>query len=276
MSKIRLNSVVWYHYHGALLPKVKPDQNIELSEAEAKKLLRESKAFFLRYTSNWDMKKESEFWYVIKDSREELSSYSSKMRNQIKKGLKNCEVKKVTNLEIAKNGYMSYSKAFKKYKTDLKPMGYDTFYKNTLKSNGYDYFAVYNKQGEMIAYSTNKIEDDSCSYMTIKYDPDYLKLYPSYALIFEMNHYYLNKLDFKYVSDGARSISHDINIQDYLIQKFKFPKAYCKLHIVYRSDVKIIVSILFPFRNIVFKLNNKLFNKISILLKQEEIKRSYE
>jgi hypothetical protein len=37
-----------------------------------------------------------------------LNSYKSKIRNQIKKGLKNCMVKKVSCEEIAKYGYEVY------------------------------------------------------------------------------------------------------------------------------------------------------------------------
>ena len=149
-----------------------------------------------------------------------------------------------------------------------------------MKNNHYDYFAVYsrleNDENKMIAYSSNLIEDKSCNYKTIKFDPDYLSLYPSYALIHEMNKYYLNELSLDFVNDGARSISHDTNIQSYLIQKFDFRQAFCKLNIIYRWDIELLIKILFPFKNIIKKYNNKITNKLSVLLLQEEIKRSYE
>lgn len=126
----------------------------------------------------------------------------------------------------------------------------------------------------MIAYSSNTVNDDIVNYITIKFHPEYLKLYPSYALFYEMNRYYINELGLKYVNDGARSIAHDTNIQGFLIQKFNFRKAYCKLNIIYRWDIGIIVKILYPFRSIFSKFNHKVFNKISVLLKQEEIRRA--
>jgi len=90
-----------------------------------------------------------------------------------------------------------------------------------------------------------------------------------------MNRYYLNEKNFLYVSDGARSISHQTNIQDFLIEKFKFRKAYCKLNVIYKKDIEILVNTLYPFRELIYKNKNNLFQKLSVLLKQEEIRKSY-
>ena len=90
-----------------------------------------------------------------------------------------------------------------------------------------------------------------------------------------MNHYYLEEKNFLYVNDGARSIAHETNIQSFLVEKFKFRKAYCRLNIAYRKDIAIIVKILYPFRKIISTFNFSIANKIVVLLKQEEIRRSF-
>ena len=136
---------------------------------------------------------------------------------------------------------------------------------------------IYDKRDEkLVAYSQNIIENDSVNYSTIKFHPSYLKLYPSYALFFQMNDYYLNQKDFLYVNDGAKSLSHQTNIQDFLIQKFKFKKAYCRLHVAYRWDVGLVVKFLYPFRSIIKDSKNSSLEKIELLLKHEEIRKSYE
>ena len=281
MRTIEYKNIVWKKYHGALIPNTAPNVEISLTKEESKELLKKTNAYFLRYTNNWDTKNKSEFWFVIKDGNEDIDFYKSKIRNQIKKGLKNCIVKKVLPQEIATKAYEVYKKAFDNYNTTLTIASEEKFYEDTLKNKHYDYFAVYSRlengnEDKMIAYSSNLIEDNSCNYKTIKFDPDYLSLYPSYALIHEMNKYYLNELSLDFVNDGARSISHDTNIQNYLIQKFDFRKAFCKLNIIYRWDIKLLIKILFPFKNIIKRYNNKITNKLSVLLLQEEIKRSYE
>ena len=127
----------------------------------------------------------------------------------------------------------------------------------------------------MIGYSQNRISEDYCDYSTIKFHPNYLNLYPSYALFFTMNQYYLNERKFKYVNDGARSISHDTNIQSFLIDKFKFRKAFCKLNISYHPMIRYIVLVLYPFYSIIRLLRFGPFVKLYILLFQEKIRRSY-
>ena len=274
-------NIEWKIYHGALLPKTAPHVKIDLGKKEQKELLKLSKAYFLRYISNWDMEHESKFWFVIKDCKEDLMSYKGNHRNQIKKGLKNCIVKKVPSKIIANDGYKVYKKAFLTYSTGEILITKFNFEKSILSSKESDFWAVFKNigdksgvVGEMIAYSQNILESNSVNYSTIKFDPDYLKLYPSYALFFEMNKYYLNEKRFFYVNDGARSILHNTNIQGFLIQKFKFRKAYCKLNLVYRWDVRLLVVSLYPFRILIAKFKDKrFFNKLNTLLVQEGIKR---
>lgn len=273
---IQFKNIAWKFYHGALLPQTAPHIKIELNKEEEKELLKLSKAYFLRYTSDWDGEEQSQFWYVIKDHKENLEQYKSKIRNQIKRGLKNCIVKKVSKTEIANYGYEVYKSAVNSYHTNLTSLDKETFQNQILSCVNHDFWAVYTLVGTLIAYSQNVIENNSINYSTIKFHPEYLKRYPSYALFFKMNQYYLNEKNFLYVNDGARSISHDTNIQTFLIDKFKFRKTYCKLHIVYRWDIGLVVKVLYPFRSLLPKENSKIFNKLSVLLNQEEIRRSFE
>jgi hypothetical protein len=91
-----------------------------------------------------------------------------------------------------------------------------------------------------------------------------------------MNKYYLDEKEFDYVNDGARNISHETNIQEFLIKKFKFRKAYCKLNIIYNSRIGFLVKSLYPFRSPLKLLNFGPFIKLNILLNQEKIRRSYD
>ena len=274
---IEHKDIDWYFYHGALMPRVSPHRNVSLSKEDARGLLKKSGALFLRYTDDWDRNEESEFWYIVKDDFKGMDEVSSNTRNQIRKGQKYCTIKKVTCQEVAANGYETYKNAFDSYNTHLKPMSQKIFYDNTMNASNYEFFAVYQKEsGKMIAYSSNIIDADVCSYTTIKLHPKYLKLYPSYILFYEMNKYYLKDKGVKYVHDGARSVSHDTNIHAFLLQKFKFRKVYCRLHVIYRWEVKLAVMVLYPFRNILKKFDHNIANKISVLLRQEEIRKSFD
>ena len=265
----------WYSYQGALLPRVAPHYEVNLTKEEQKELLKISKALFLRYTNEWD-RDDGEFWYVIKDKEESLNSYKSRERNQIKKGLKNCIVKRVDKSLIAtKEGYEVYFNAFNNYDTFHQATTIEEFKQDILTSID-EFWAVYNHENRLIAYANNFIEEGMCHYNSMKFYPKFLNLYPSYALIYTMDEYYLNQKKYLYVNDGARSIAHGTNIQEFLIKKFHFKRQHCKLNIAYRWEIKILVSLLYPFRDIIKYFKFTLFDKIVIVLKQEEIRRSFE
>ena len=199
------------------------------------------------------------------------------IEEKYEKVLKNCFVKKTTSDIIARDGYEVYRNAFLHYKTNINILNEVAFKKNILLNKNYDYWAIYKDDSNiMIAYSQNIISHNSINYSSIKFHPNYLRLYSSYALFFKMNEYYINKKKFMYVNDGARSISHNTNIQPFLEDKFHFRKAYCKLNIIYRWDIALIVKLLYPFRGLFKKLNHPLGNKIFVLLYQESIRRSFE
>jgi hypothetical protein len=271
---IKYNNIIWNLYQGTLIPRVPPHTEVNLSCSEAKKLLSLSKAYLIRYTNEWE-RPGGMFWYVIKDDFAGMDELKSKYRTQIRRGLKNCTIKRVSREEIAANGYSVYHNALNHYNIGLEKKDEETFRENTLNSN-YDNWAVYAKEdNRMIAYSQITILDDACNSTTTKFDPGYLRLRPSEALFFEINKYYLGEKNYLYVSNGSRSISHDTNIQDLLIQKLKFRKAYCKLNIYYRPDVNAIIKILYPIRKLIPKIQHKHARKLSALLVQEEIRRSY-
>ena len=265
----------WRKYNGALIPDQPPHIEIDDSVSLIKKKISDANVFFARWTTKFDYKEATDFWYIICDEKLTIEEYSKNTRSKIRRGLKNCEVKLVNKQEIKQSGFLSYSKAFQRYNTDILPKNREDFEDEIDNiDEDWHFWAIYNSDNLMIGYSQNRIAENYCDYSTIKFHPDYLKLYPSYALFFTMNQYYLNEKEYKYVNDGARSISHETNIQSFLIQKFRFRKAYCKLHIQYHPLVRIIIFMLFPFRFLIVKSGNKLLHKIGVVLKQEEYHRS--
>jgi len=264
----------WRKYNGALIPLTPPHIEIDIIGLEKK--VKEEKVFFARWTSNFDQKDISEFWYVICDNKLELIDYSRNTRSKIKRGLKNCDVRRVDKSIVEEEGYVTYYEAFIKYNTHLKSKTVEEFHNEiNLLGKEWEFWGIYYNE-KMIGYSQNKIIGDYCDYSTIKFNPDYLRYYPSYALFFTMNKYYLNEKNYKYVNDGARSISHETNIQSFLIDKFRFRKAYCKLNIIYSPKIRLLLSVVYPFRVIIKLLNFGPFVKLNILFDQERIRRSYD
>jgi hypothetical protein len=272
MMYYTFKGITWKNYQKMLIPEEPPHKKIQLTIIDCDFLLKETTTILIRWVSNWDSVNETKWWYVIADKHIDLKNINSKLRYEIKRGLNNCIVAKITKEKLlTDNAYNVYSSAYAQYKTFEKPIQKDEFNKNIQElDNNWDIWAVYIKK-IMVCYSLNYINDNTAEYKTIKIDPDSKKFYPIYALIYTMNKYYLEEKLFKYVNDGARSISHFTNIQDFLIHKFGFRKAYCSLNIRYRADFKLLINLLFIFRKIIAKFPGRFFFQVNSILKQEEI-----
>lgn len=261
-----------------MIPNVSPHFVINPSESEIKKMLKFQSAFFARWTTEFDRKEETEFWYVINDMHLEINDYSVNTRSKIRRGLKKLDVKRITKTKVLEKGYKVYESSFKKYRSFSKPLDKSDFINQICNLDGVrEFWGIFLKgTDKLVAYSQNKIFDNCCDYDEIRFNPKYLRLYPSYSLFYIMNSYYLNEKRFKYVNDGARSISHNTNIQQFLIDKFKFRKAYCNLHIVYSLMFGVFMKISFVLRKLIGMIKIGAFKQLSVLLNQEKIKRSFE
>lgn len=275
-SFIEYKDILWKPHQQMLVPHAPTHAEIFLTSKEAKDLLKIGKTKLIRYTSHFDHPEPTPFWYVIKDNPPSMEELSKNMRNQVRKGLRLCEVIPLTVQELINhNAYTVYKKAYKRYSTYLKPSNQQLF-ENHLKQIGsnYEFWGVLEKETKnLIAYSQNLLLQETCSYISIKSDPDYLKLYGNYALFYTMNDYYLKECKLRYVNDGARNISHHTNIQDLLIDKFKFRKAYCFLHLHYHPLIYLSVASLLPFHGLIKKLSHPFLDKLDALLTQKKIHR---
>lgn len=273
-ESFRYHGIRWKKYHRALIPLEPPDRDIQLEEAEGKDLLKRSGSHLIRYTSHFDDPSFERFWYVIKDGETSMEELSSNTRSKVRRGLKHCLVELVDKKEIQDHGYEVYRKAFERYETKISPLSEKDFKTNLerLDQEEWDLWKVSSREsGEMIAYSRNRKFDHSCDYTEIKFHPDHLGLYPSYALFHTMNEHYLNDQGLTFVNDGARSISHETNVQDFLIQKFKFRRAYCKLHLIYRPWLATLVKLAYPLKGIMERTWAP--SSVRTLLEQEALAR---
>lgn len=268
-KKVAIGHFNFYVSSKMLFPSFSPHLQPNLDKKEVIKKLKKEKCFLLRNIKNFDISVNEEFWYIIKDTFIPLEDLSKNTRNQIRKGLKSCTVKRVDEHFIKTNCYDIYAKSILGY--GGKPIAENEF-KNQLDDNKRDYWVVVNQENNSpIAYCNCKLQENTCNYAYIKYHPDYLKLYPSYALHYEMDKYYLDELKLKYVNVGARSLHHETNVQKFLVQKFKYRKAFCDIDIIYKPGFKLVVNMLYPFRKLINKIGK--LKSVSSILKQHEIYR---
>lgn len=139
------------------------------------------------------------------------------------------------------------------------------------------YGAFYRETAELCGFMQAPTNEMYAELQVQRVKPAYEKLQINAALVYgllESNYAKLEKGNF-YILDGARSISHETNFQDYLEKYFDFRKAYCKLHIAYNPRIKWIVKILFPFRKMLHRFEEVGFvHQINSVLYMEELCRS--
>jgi hypothetical protein len=88
--------------------------------------------------------------------------------------------------------------------------------------NGQEFWGVVYKNS-LIAYSICLSKGKHVNLVTWKVDYErHNMLYPSYGLVYKMYECYLNQESVLYVNDGGRSLTQHSNVQNFLIDKFRF------------------------------------------------------
>ena len=270
---VDLNGFDFTFSNKMLFPSFAPDVEFKSKKKDIIGVIKINKCLLLRYISDFDNPNYSSFWYIIKDKFIPIEDFSKNTRNQVKKGLKNCEVKKVSLDFFRSNCYEIYSSSILSY--GQTPISKTEFKNASYNKEMRDFWIVFCRETNTpIAYSSNKITDNSVNYTYIKYNTDYQNLYPSYALHYEMDKYYLEEKKVKFVNVGARSLLHETGIQDFLINKFKYRKAFCKLNIVYSPLFGVVVNMMFPFRGLINKISSQKLSSVKAVLKQHEISKN--
>jgi hypothetical protein len=254
-------------YKGAWIRKSHPHLSAKMDNEDALACLRKG-GLFLRNVYNFDKTDISSYWYVIKDSFGEMQELPTKVRNQVRKSLNTYDFKRVSKIEMQEKGLLLFNKSRERFH-DKSLLCNQEVWNLRLEQEHLDFWIGYSKESNTpAAFAINSVYEDYCDYNTMGISPDFPNnTYPMYGLIYEMNRYYLEELQLKYVLDGARSITEHSNIQSFLEDKFKFRKAYCDLQLFYKPWLGVLIKCLFPFRGIITE------RRLKALLNQEAMYR---
>ena len=263
--------IYWQVCRGGLIPALPLPTFVDMDLETGRQLLAKSGAYFARWSSEPSIQQTS-WWWIVCDSYN-LAQLSSKMRNQIKRGYKECIVRRVSASWLADFGYECYKSAFHRYNYATYASETD-FRSRTLSRAEYEtvfeYWGVF-IEDQLVGYAECTVEgEDGVATTVIKYNPDFLRKYTSYAMMDTLLKYYVAERGLP-MSNGARSVSHDTNVQDFLL-KFAFRRQYCRLNVQYRRSIGLAVSLLYPFRKFLPGWGG--MHNVKALLFQEELKRA--
>lgn len=272
----------WKYYNHAAIPTTAPHEDVELTPLKDGSIWKVDghKPLLVRWTSDWDCGRDTDWWYIIKDAPFDLNALSSNSRKHIKEAFRKTYVEKIDAAKYKEELYECSHEAFLRYKNSCNERSKKDFFdycENISKRNIEIWAGFDNESRKLIGWLSVCLHEDWAEIETAKFYPQYLKLRVSDALYATVLDYYLNALNKKYVSSGSRSINHDSNTQQYKEEHFGYRKAYCKLNILYSPKLKGVIKLLFPFRKVVgwFGKINKKIHLISALLKMEEIARMH-
>ena len=261
-----LDGQLFIRYKYWITPIGPSSQNFHLDKRQCRELLRKLGGLWVQWTDGFASSADSEWYAVV--CRKHLAFEGiadGKRRSELRRALRECEVRKVEAEEISVHGYETYLAALAGYgvHADAFPTA-EEFARRVMTdaplADTRHQWAVY-CDGRLVGFSQNLVyEKLEVNYADIKLHPEYLNRYSSYALIYRMNEYYLEQEGFGYVNDGFRSISHDTNVQEFLIKKFGFEKAYTGLHLHYRFPLGQLLRMAKPFRRVLTKAYPKAYS----------------
>lgn len=272
---IQFAGVPWRKLHGAILPLLPPHLNPLLPDDTAREFLADTRAHLIRWENGFESAEPTEWWHLIKDGNASIEGLPKKVRYLVRQGRERFRIARCTKEDIVARGYDVYLRAYERYETFERCFTLPEFRRAVEAMPEYIEFwlAETPEDGRIVAFAENVVGVDACFYSSMWFCPDALKGGLSYALIQAMNEHYLGERRFRYVSDGARNLSHRTNIHQFLQTKFGFRRAYCGLKVVYSKPVGALVALAYPFRNVLKYLPGAA--KLVALLEQERIRRTF-
>lgn len=270
-------SKYWRVYQGALMPKTAPHLPPR-SEQLSRWYLLKNGILFARWEDNFDCGYETEWYHVIKDDKLDITKLNSNRRYKITKGRKNFYTKVIDPKEYAESIFRVAQEAYKTYPLKYRPRIKKGDFIANIKERTNIFIGCFDiKTDVLCGYADINCYQDYINYTTHKVIPAEEKRQVNAALVCGVLEYFEQNNKYKYIDDGARNIVHETGFQDYLKIYFGFRKAYSHLHVMYNPLIWCFVYCLYPIRQIIKKFDKiSLFAKVSSVLEQERIRRSFK
>lgn len=250
VDKYRLYRYAWV-FNGS------PCEEIKLTEQQRSELLAHG-GLMVRNIYDFDCDKPTSFWFVVKDSFKGKNEFGKSTRCNINHAINNLSFKLIDKECVLKHGYRVVEDAYKHYRVKDRSMTEHDFTSliEQCDVENTDFWGVFDGDN-LVGLCVNIIMGSFCDIDATYVMHDYKarKYSAFYGLFYVMIDYYLRQKGLAYISDGQRSISEHSEIQSYLINNFKFRKAYCRLDVSYRWWFGLIIKMLYPFRNIIPYIN---------------------
>ncbi|CAM4171686.1 hypothetical protein [Treponema peruense] len=235
-------------------------------------------SLFASYITDFDVGKETSWWFTVKTDAYDLSLLPSKKRYEITKANKFCYAKSINPADELDAMFEVYKASFDGYDEKERPKdvnkeSFESYIQSLLLSGNHEFYACYLKENDQMAgWTILEIRGKVIGLMQQKTIP-YFEKYNTNASLID---FFLTKWNDRLsagdviISNGSRNIRHITNFNAYLEKYFGFRKAYSNLKIAYRFPIGIIVKLLMPFKWILGKCSNPFLYNVYCMLKMQE------
>ena len=217
---------------------------------------------YIRNIYDFDCAEKTAFWYVVRDKAIEIDDYPSKKdRQQIRRSLKAYDIKKVDIKEMGRVGYQVFYENWLRFPEDHRPKleSKEAFesYLQVQVARGVEFWVGYSAEtGEAAMWEAVYVTGNMAVEERERLSYRYKQHYPTYGLNHVIANYYLQARGVRYVVAGARTATEHSNVQEFLLKKMGFRKAYCKLKVWFRFPFNLIVPCAYPFRKLLPRGSN--------------------
>jgi hypothetical protein len=217
-----------------------------VDRAHIRAALRETGALLAQWTEGWDTAP-CDWWYVCCDRKDyDISSLRKAARYDVRRGLQQCQVRKVDAEWFASNGFPVYSAAFRHYGTT--PGLTETEFVDEFRAHatypGRETWGAF-MNDRLIAWESCIVIDDAVVSASAKCDPAYFIARPNNALVYVLTRHYLRERRLRYVTSGSRVLLHATNVQAFN-EKMGYRKVYCPLRTELGSIVAFLTMLRLP------------------------------
>lgn len=268
----------WQYYNHARIPTSPPTVPAAVEAMAKEGFWHDSRGTVLlaRWTSEFDCRRETGWWYIIKDTPLDMDAMKAKRRYEITKGQKHFQVRPIVPKEYGRELYRVEQAAFAAYPAKYRPqVDWDAFAAGLPNWEDCLVYGAFSRETEELAgYGLLRYAaPDFLDFLVLEADPAWEKQGVNAAIvagILEENRDFLQRGGI--LCDGARSIHHETNFQDYLEKYFGFRRAYCTLHLAYPPKIRWAVRAAYPFRRLLARLDGiGVVHQLNGVLKMEEI-----
>ena len=266
----------WMYYNHAAVPTTAPHELPNLSPINDGSIWHAGGGtpLLARWTTDFDCGYETNWWYVIKDTPFDIGALKAKRRYEINKGNKNFEIRNIDSKLYVNELFDIRAMNLESYPENYRQTYDSDSWKREIRhfSNVYSVYGAFSREtGLLCGYANVLIQGKCANLVEVKVFPACEKQAIQAAIVDGVLRDLSEFLKGGYVCDGARNINHETAYQDYLEKYFGFRKAYCKLNIAYNPKIGWAVRLLYPFRNLLMKLDDvKPVHLINSVLKMEE------